>query len=222
MGEVEGKVTDVIIGVDLGKMNDFTAMAGVERLQKYKAWPHEGEEYGESYYRLRFLERFPLNTDWVEQAYFAKAIYDSVKEFWAEKNITPDIIIDGTGVGAPMIDVFKRLIPWAKGCYFTSGYQVNLENGIYYVPKEHLVTNEQIIMQSRRIKFARNIPDQESLRTELLNFSYKINEETGYVSFEHGKNSQKDDQVIAIALALWFGERGTRRLLPFDRRKLGI
>jgi len=225
MAEVRGKVTDVIIGIDLGKMNDYSAVACVERLQKYKSWPYEDECLGEPYYHLKVLERFPLNTDWVKQAYFAQAIYEEIKARWAEKKITPDIIIDAAGVGAPMLDMFKRLIPAAMGCYFTSGHQVNKENGIYYVPKQQVVTTTQIVSQGRRIKFGQGITDKESLKNELLNFSYKINQETGYVSFEHGKDSQKDDQVLAIAIALWYGEKGSRGLLPLPkgfRNSLGI
>jgi hypothetical protein len=211
MAEVQGKVTDIVIGIDLGKMNDYSAVACIERVQKYKSWPHEKEHLGEPYYRLMVLERFPLNTDWVKQAYFAQAIYEEIKARWSEKKITPDIIIDAAGVGAPMLDMFKRLIPAAMGCYFTSGHQVNKENGIYYVPKQQVVATTQIVSQARRIKFGQNIPDKEALKNEMLNFSYKINQETGYVSFEHGKDSQKDDQVLAIAIALWYGEKVCRR-----------
>lgn len=217
------KITDVILGVDLGKINDFTAIAGLVRIQNYKAWPYQDEPYGEARYRLMGLERFPLNTEWVEQVQFAKVIYDNVKQEYEEKKIKPDIIIDQGGVGGPMVDLFKRVIPNAKGCHFTSGHNVNYEDGVYYVPKQHLVTNLQIVIQSRRLEFARNIPDPESLKTELLNFSYKINSETGYVSFEHATASKKDDQVLAIAMAIWFGEKGIRRMLSsFKRSDFGL
>jgi hypothetical protein len=211
MGETKGKVTDVIIGVDLGKMNDYSAVACVERVQRYKSWPHEDERLGEPFYQLRVLERFPLNTDWTEQSYYAQTIYNEIRAMWKEKQIKPAIIIDAIGVGQPMLDMFRVQTPEAQGCYFTNGHTVNFENGIYYVPKTQVVTTTQIVSQGRRIKFGKNIPDPESLKNELLNFSYKINPETGYVSFEHGKNSQKDDQVIAIAIALWYGETRCRR-----------
>ena len=219
------KLQVVILGIDLGKTNDYTAICGIEKWQQYKEWPYEDERLGEAKYRLVYLERFPLGTDYVDQAKFAKVIYDDAIDRYSDDKLRPDLLLDATGPGLPMLDVFKKIIPYSQGVYITSGHEVNRENSIYYVPKKHLATNLQIIIQGKRLAFGRNIPELKTLKDELMNFQYKINEQTGNVSFEHWRERDHDDMVLAIAIALWYGEKGIRRLLsvPRDlRRKLGL
>ena len=214
------KLEEVIMGCDLGKTNDYTAICGIERWQDYKEWPYENYELGEGKFRLVYLERFPLGVDYIEQAQFTKVIFDDALDRYSDKRIKPELVIDATGPGLPMLDLFKKLIPRAKGVYITGGHEVNRDGEIYYVPKKHLATNLQVIMQGKRLAFGRNIPELKNLKEELMNFQYKINETTGNVSFEHWRESQKDDMVLSIAIALWFTEKAGHRMTAAQMEKV--
>jgi len=206
------KLKEIVMGIDLGKVRDYTAIAGIERWQEYKSWPYEKHELGEATYRLVYLERFPLNTDYDVQIDYTKLIYDNAIDRYSDNNLKPDLVIDATGPGLPMLDHFKKVIPSAIGVYFTSGHEVNQEKGIYYVPKKHLATNLQIIIQGKRLTFGRNLPELETLKNELMTFQYKIKESTGNESFEHWRDRDHDDCVLAIAIALWYAEKARWRM----------
>jgi len=206
------KLEEVILGCDLGKTNDYTAICGIERWQDYKSWPYEKYELGEAQYRLVYLERFPLGTDYIEQAQFTKVIFDDAIDRYSDKRVRPQLVVDATGPGLPMLDLFRKMIPRAIGVYITGGNDFNKDGNIYYVPKKHLATNLQVIMQGKRLAFGRNIPELKNLKEELMNFQYKINDTTGHVTFEHWRESQKDDMVLSIAIALWYSEKAHYRI----------
>jgi len=209
---VKTKLDQVILGCDLGKVRDYTALCAIEQWQDYAEWPHEGEELGEPRFHLVYLERFPLNTDYDDQIEYTKLIYDDATDRYEEANIKPDLIIDATGPGLPMLDHFRKVLPKTKGLYITSGSEVNQEGATYYVPKKHLATNLQIVMQGKRLKFGRNIKETVTLKKELMNFQYKYNEQTGNATFEHWRDSDKDDTVLAVAIALWYAVKGHKRI----------
>jgi hypothetical protein len=53
------------------------------------------------------------------------------------------------------------------------------------------------------------------LKGELLNFRRKINLRTAHKSYEHGRESDHDDLVLAVALACWdtSSRRGPQAML---------
>ena len=194
----------VILGLDLGKRRDYTALCAVERWQEYRPSPWEKHEAGPSIYHLTYLERFPLDTDYPVQLEGVKRIYENAVERY---HVKPEIIIDATGPGVPMLDYFKKEIPWALGCCITAGNQVSREKGVFFVPKQHLAATLEIIFQNRRIKISRDIPGGNILKKEMMNFRYKTNPETGHTSFEAWREKDHDDCVLAVAIALWYGEK---------------
>ncbi len=55
----------------------------------------------------------------------------------------------------------------------------------------------------------------DQLREELLNFRRKQNVRTAHISYEHWRESDHDDLVLAAALACWkatYKRKGTTRL----------
>lgn len=202
-GSLREKIESVVLGCDLGKIRDYTALAAIEKVQQHASEFGNHGTVGEPQYRLKYLERFPLNTDYDQQVEYTKVIYDNAKQMYEERQTSINLVLDATGPGLPMLDHFKKAIPSCRGVYITSGSQVNREGAVYYVPKKDLVTNLQIIMQGRRLKFGKNIPEAEVLKTELMNFSYKITD-AGNTTFEHWRERDHDDCVLAVAIALWY------------------
>jgi hypothetical protein len=48
------------------------------------------------------------------------------------------------------------------------------EDGVWFVPKKELVSNLQVLLQSRRIKIAPSLPEAQTLMEELLKFRTKV------------------------------------------------
>jgi hypothetical protein len=89
------------------------------------------------------------------------------------------------------------------------------------VPKRDLVTVTQVLLQNGRLRVAAGLPEAETLKRELLNFRVKIDPRTAHDSYEHWRESEHDDLVLAVSMAAWFRQYWNRHLdagLP-DRLK---
>ena len=75
----------------------------------------------------------------------------------------------------------------------------------YGVPKRDLVAVLQILLQSRRLQFAADIPKLNELKEELRNFHVKINPETAHEGYSAWRERDHDDMVLSVALAAWWG-----------------
>ena len=208
------KLIEAVMGLDVGKVRDYSALCLIERWQKYHEYPREHIEDGDPIYHLKFAERLPLDTDYTIQKQFCKMAYDqAVSDYDMKtiKGVKVKFVLDATGPGLPILDEFRKVIKPVQGIYFTSGSEVNQDGYKYYVPKKDLVTNLQIIIQSKRIQFASTIPGLKTLQDELLTFSYKI-KDSGHATFEHWRERDHDDLVLSVACALWYSELGFKRL----------
>jgi hypothetical protein len=103
--------------------------------------------------------------------------------------------------------MLRQAVGWVVPVTITGGHAVTrTEDGSYHVPKKELVTSLQVVMQSRRLKIARALPDAALLVRELQNFQVKITA-AAHETFGVWREGQHDDLVLAVALASWWGER---------------
>jgi hypothetical protein len=186
-------MTDYYVGLDLGQTTDFTALAILERVA----------QDDETIYKLRHVQRFHLGTDYT-------AIIQVVSKLVNTKPLDgcSTLVIDQTGVGRPVVDMFRKstisapIIPIT----ITSGNKVSrTDDGGFHVPKKELVTCLQLLLQNHQLQIPTSLPDARLLTRELLNFQVKITPSANEV---FGTSGQHDDTVLAVALACWFAERG--------------
>lgn len=210
-----------LVGLDLGQANDYTALGILH--QKYIESRHRFE------YELPYLERvrgmpYPLIVEKVEAL---------LKKPELQASEPPILIIDKTGVGAPVCDMFNpklmkqnSMVPLNKDVIeitITTGHTPTRVIGGYHVPKRDLVFSLLAIYQSRRIKVAEALPLAEPLKGELTNLKLKINT-NGHDSYSAWRESENDDLVLCLAQAAWYGEyrysrRHRRTVDKNDRRK---
>ncbi len=118
--------------------------------------------------------------------------------------VRPVLAVDATGVGAPVIDLFKRerMNARLEPIQITGGSEATKENGTNRVPKRDLVSTVQVYLQNQRLKIAEQLPEAETLIRELQNFQMRITDSANdtYGSWRTGSH---DDLVLAAALALW-------------------
>jgi len=164
-------------------------------------------------YRVRHLQRFPLNTTY-------PAMINRTIEI-IQKLGGGTLVIDATGVGRPVVDLFWEhgLTPWAititggnnatcaateaikkKGMFVTPSVRDQLT---WSVPKRDLVGVLSVSFQNHVLKISSKLPDAKTLTDELLNFKVKINAKTAHDSYEAWREGQHDDLVLSVALALW-------------------
>lgn len=120
-----------------------------------------------------------------------------------------DLVVDATGVGPAVTDLYKqRGIPF-KGVKITMGEHEKYSEGYYRVPKRNIVDNLRVMMFEGRLKFAnRNkMRHADQLVKELINFRMKILTKSAHDSFEAWRESDFDDLVLAVALAAWASKR---------------
>jgi hypothetical protein len=116
---------------------------------------------------------------------------------------TPRLIVDATGVGTAVSDLLKtRGLRFTK-VTITGGDKANRSEGHWRVPKRDLVAALEVPFHKGSLKVAEGLELWPALREELLSFRRKINLKTAHDSYEHWRDSDHDDLVLAVALACW-------------------
>lgn len=191
--------TDYLIGLDLGQANDFSALGVLERTMV----PDDGGRE-ESRYAVRHLERFRLRTPY---PLVCSRVVGLVKQAPLSGGM---LVVDYTGVGRPVIDALRAADLQAQLCpvTITSGLRASRgEDGDWHVPKNELVGLLQTLLQSRRLAIAATLPEARTLVREMLNFQERITA-AAHKKFGAWRRGTHDDLVLALAIAVWCGERG--------------
>lgn len=186
------------VGLDLGQAQDYTALAVLERI-----------ENGE--YHVRHLERFKLGTPY-------PAVVERVRRLMLTRPLLNRsvLVVDRTGVGAPVVDMFRRENLRPIAITITGGNSVSSGEGGYHVPKRDLVSTLQVLFQTGRLKVAAELPEARLFVDELLNFHVKIDARTAHDSYGAWREGTHDDLVLAVALAAWYGER-QKKMAPVPK-----
>lgn len=192
------------LGLDLGQAQDYTALAVLERKEfRCEARPDE--------YHVRHLERPRLGTPY-------PAIVERVRSLMESEQLCSKaaLVVDRTGVGAPVVDMFRQAGLRPVPITITGGNSVASADGGYHVPKRDLVSTLQVLFQSNRLKVAAELPEARLFLDELLNFRVKIDAKTAHDSYGAWREGAHDDLVLAVALACWYAERH-KRLAPIPK-----
>lgn len=205
---------DVIIGLDLAQSKDWTALVVVEVLPSRAG--------GSDRYAVRAIRREQPRRYQDTVAMVAEALpalregvhvlqpnernYDYVRP-------TVTLVLDRTGVGRAVGDMFSEadLDCRLELVTITSGDQVNRDpDGGWKVPKKDLTAAVSVALQNGAIEWPASHPLDPILRGELKNFRHRYSA-TGRESSGAGddwRTQSHDDLVLAVALSLWWGERG--------------
>lgn len=195
------------VGVDLGKMVDPSVIIAV---QTYRPEEQSIEDRPEKHHYVRWLEKVPLQTSYLEVVERIATVAERATQYGSTT-----IVYDATGVGQGIDGMLqKRTTIHRQAVTFTAGREVK-RVGPYSVrvPKRDLAEALEIVLQSRRLHVHPDVP-AEDLIAELNTFDRTISE-LGHVSYEAGgaepgrSGARHDDLVMALALALWHGERGS-------------
>jgi hypothetical protein len=201
------------VGLDLGQSADYTALAVLEDGKKENP---SGAGGIEKYLHLRHLERYELRTFYPDIAEGVVALmrderlspneYDPSRRRYFRK--APELIVDHTGVGPAVTDILRKKGLKFKAITITGGDEVHcVGSGRYRVPKRDLISALEVPFHTGELRVAEDMKLWPELKKELLNFRRKINLKTAHDSYEHWRESDHDDLVLACALACWWARR---------------
>jgi hypothetical protein len=177
---------DFTCGVDLGRSFDPTAVAIIRKV---------GAETGHPIFQCGYLTRLPLDMTYPAQVAQIKALVGRLRG-------SCEIVIDHTGVGKAVADIFQ-LAGMATVNVTITGGDVTTQEGLdFHVPKLNLVAILQSALHQGQLKIARGLADAQSLVEELQNFQSSVTD-GGTWRFGARGSSKHDDLVLALAIAVW-------------------
>jgi hypothetical protein len=188
------------VGVDLGQKRDHTAVAVVERGR---------------YCYVRHLERMPLGTPY-------PGVVARVTEMVQDDELRGRcaLVVDGTGVGAPVVDLLRgaRLGCELSAVTITGGDREGQNGNVWSVPKRDLIAGVQLALEQGELRIARELRESGALVRELLDMRMTV-VGSGRVRLGADGCREHDDLVIALALAVWRGKRKVG-MNSFGRQRL--
>ena len=185
--------TRYVLGLDLGQASDPTVAALIE----YDVTPLPE-------YCVRGLHRYPLGSSYPD-------IVEDITHRLRQPPLASrtQLAVDATGVGAPVIDLFRKQQPrpaQISAITITAGSTVNRNHDDYTVPKTDLITNTTVLLQKQKIRIAKRLTHRETLANELRSYRVHIND-AGHPTYRPARASDHDDFVVALSLALWLAEK---------------
>jgi hypothetical protein len=138
------------VGLDLGQRHDPTAIAVVERIEMAQAW--QATEFHSP--RVRHLERAPLGTPYPGVVARVREIVQKLQKLGACA-----LAVDGTGVGAPVVDMLRAA---RIGCHIAAvtitGGEKQRNNGAgWSVPKRDLLSLVQVLLERNDLRLAKGL-----------------------------------------------------------------
>jgi hypothetical protein len=204
------------ICLDLGQVQDYTAPAILR-------CPFRWEEVSpRNPVKLIHCERIPLNTSYVEIVDYTKdELLPRVRRYAAEAlaQVPPKLrgpepkltlVVDHSGVGRPVVDLFRRAKLNPVAITITSGVEVtgNDFHG-WKVPLYDLVDGLALaIRQPATLAIASELPDLAHLLKEFETFERRLTKAGTAQTFGNFREHSHDDQLFAITIGLWHAQHG--------------
>lgn len=204
---------DFFVGIDIGQINDSTAIAVVER---HRAVPREGirwpdvqaearKEARETPHRLDLVHThcIPLGVQYPAQV---AEILEIMRSPWLRG---APVYLDATGVGLGPFQMLRK-----EGLRNMHSIKITGSTGPaketpdgWNVGKAELVTAVQIEMQCGRLRLGSRVPNAATLQRELKEFRQRQSP-SGHLSF-NAREGQHDDLVLALSYAVFGALRPT-------------
>lgn len=207
MGVQGVAVAELIVrtaGLDLGQVNDYTAMAVLEQRN------YPSDFLGPQYPKVvcRALRRWQLGTSYVDIIEDVLAVPVDV------------LVVDFTGIGRPFVDMLRtrarrigyvgRIRPVVIAASNARLKMKGEERGSHWIVPKIDIVSSIVTLQQQKLLVLPGAPETKVLLSELQNFQMKY---THAANMQFGaRNGKNDDLVLAFGLACWYVKRfGQRR-----------
>ncbi len=192
--------THLFLGLDLGKSQDFSALAALEYRRTWNL-VRNAVTYGMDpedelvEYSVRQLARIPLGTKYLDVVNTVQGLLRRVT-----KKYDCTLVVDATGVGAPVMEMFQEMIPPQRAVMvpvvITAAASVSggrKGQNDWRVSRQDLLTGLQVMLETRQLAIGADLKHAPALREELLEMR----------SLRSDGSGRHDDLTMALALACW-------------------
>jgi len=147
-----------------------------------------------------------------------------------------DLLIDGTGIGAAVVDLLREKGLHPVPIVFTGGGTVREVTAPFgsifkggealvplkivkelHVPKTDLVAAGKLLIEQGRVRVAEGLRWGQDFKDQLLAFKGKVNEK-GHRTYEADTEGDHDDMVVCLLMAAWWilrgGSKDEERVIP--------
>jgi len=147
-------------------------------------------------FEIGTVKRLPLGTDY-------NNVVSVMHNLMGRGPIATELVIDGTGIGKPVADMFRfrGITPWCITA--TAGIEQTIDRGqrTANVPKLMLISRIQSLLFEGRLKIHAEIPDVAAFLEELRDFRVEYSA-SGHMTY-NAKSGRHDDMIAAAAVAAW-------------------
>ena len=226
MDDIYTPFTRHILSQDIGKKQDATTSGAFTITPEYFDGG-DGKRRMTTFLDVGFLDKRRLS--YTELGEYTREMMQSLS--FGDQSV---LIIDGTGIGEAVYDIYTSLGLEPVKVIFTSGETASVERNReqfsqkfgavsgYKVPKVDMISAAQVIFQQGRIRFAEGIDFRDECFQQLQAFVGKVNEKTHNVKYENLTEDIHDDFVTMIIQACWYVmHMDSRLMIPPDTRGLG-
>jgi hypothetical protein len=218
------RATSWYVGLDLGQAQDPTAIAVLERIKgvldpnsEYERHTCTGRlpQRPAERVNVRHLERLKLGISY-------PSIVQHVKELLARPPLCGDVIsrpaeliIDSSGVGRPVADLFTEAGIEHQGITITAGSEAVHagRRNQWNVAKTILVSTVDAMLHTGTLRFAEALTEAGTMREELESFRRKLSD-AGRATYQ-ARTGAHDDLVLAVAVACWWISRPPPPVVQF-------
>jgi hypothetical protein len=194
-----------IVGVDLGKSVDSTAIAVLHHTRTpTKQWVDNltkgySKQKADERFHVVHLERLPLGMAYPMQIEYVRRLLER-----APLDGVAPCVCDDTGVGKAVSDgmVLAGIRPLYR-VTITAGAEVTQHAGnCWHVPKFVLISTLESRMHTQELKVAPRLVEAGPLREEMLDFERNVSE-AGRQTFS-ARVGKHDDILLAVSLATFW------------------
>lgn len=191
-----------VAGLDLAQSHDYTALSVGEIAPPRSV---DGVQLPFSL-AVRHLERFKLHTSYVDMV---SAISSRMGQLKALGRVV--LVIDATGVGRPVVDMFRTgglgVVLWPVTIATSAmGAARRDPNGEWTVPKRDLIGALVALAHGGRLAVSEKLPEARTFQEELRNFRMRITNDAN-LTYGAWREGAHDDLVLAVALSCWAANR---------------
>ncbi len=191
---------DSILSLSLGTVAEPSGLVVVEPRSSF--WPPDGrapEVSWENNFDVVWIDRFPVGRPF-------PAIMNRVSEIASDRRLRRKaiILLDISSVGTAPLRAFQSRGMYPAAIDLTGTESEGYANGVQRVPLRDALGAAQVVLQTARLRVASALELAKTLVSDLQAFDPKPSARN--LDLRGGRNA---DLVLALAVALWWGDRLT-------------
>lgn len=210
------------LSVDLGKMEDYTAIAIIEEnrveanaiIRRWLQQRADPTRCGDDLLDLARPDKLPKLPDAILEVVYIERVPLQTPYPMIERRLLmmreqrpelqkASLVVDQTGVGTASVDYMRRAGLGPTGIVITGGNVITKrDDGGLNVPKKELASTIAVLLETGKLKYAAHLPFGQVLEGEMLNFKVKISK-AGNEQTESWREKDHDDLVLCVAMGCW-------------------